>query len=104
MSAIVLSAAERNLNTIVQAIRQLTEGRSNAVGTVTLTAGVTTTTVLFANCSTSSLPQLTAMTANAATALATTFILQANILNGSFIITHANNGQTDRTFAFVVLG
>ena len=39
MSGPTLSAEERDLARIVRAVRQLAEGRSNAVGTFTLTAG-----------------------------------------------------------------
>jgi hypothetical protein len=38
------------------------------------------------------------MTANAAAALATTYIVPAK---GQFVITHANNAQADKTFRYV---
>ena len=45
MSGPTLSGEERDLARIVFAIRQLTEGRSNAAGTFTLAANAASTTV-----------------------------------------------------------
>jgi hypothetical protein len=93
---------ETNLWRIVQSIRELFEGRSHAVGTVTLRANQTTTTVSDENCGAGSYPQLEAMTANAAAARATTYI--SAVAAKSFTITHANNAQTDRTFSYAIRG
>jgi hypothetical protein len=41
-------------------------------------------------------------TANAAAELATMFVSSRG--KQTFTITHANNGQTDRTFKYVVIG
>ena len=43
-------------------------------------------------------------TANAAGALATTYVLAGNVSAGQFIVTHANAGSADRTFWWVALG
>jgi hypothetical protein len=32
------------------------------------------------------------------------FVLAANIKAGQFIVTHANNAQTDRTFGYAAIG
>jgi hypothetical protein len=47
---------------------------------------------------------LSPQTANAAAALATTYVQAADITKQQFVITHANNAQTDKTFGWVVLG
>lgn len=87
------------------AIRQLAMGRSNATGTVTLTANAATTTVEAEHCTVGSIVNLTMpQTANAAAAIATTYIAPATVTRGQFIITHANNAQTDRTFGWEVRG
>src|SRR5262245_30443504 len=109
MSGLTLSPAERDLFRIVMAVRQLMEGRSNAVGTVTLQAGATSTTVAAPTCGPSSAIFLFPQTANAAAALATTYVAPSstpplNPAPGSFVITHANNAQADRTFWYVALG
>jgi ABC-type amino acid transport substrate-binding protein len=84
-------------------INQLIDGRSNAVGTVTLTAGTTTTTVAKDIFNGDAEPFLFPQTANAATELGNGTI-RAIVTAGLLTITHANNGQTDRTFSYAVLG
>lgn len=101
-SGIGLDLNEKNQQVINTAIQQLQQGRSNALVQATLTAGTTTTTVTAPNCATGSAPLPIAMTANAAAALATMYCSAVN--NGSFVITHANNGQVDRTFRFATFG
>ena len=93
---------DRDLIRVASAVRQLAQGRSNAVGQVTLAAGATTTTVNAVLCASESFPFLTPLTANAAAALADTYVSSVN--NGTFTLTHANNAQTDRTFAYICLG
>jgi len=86
------------------AIRQLIEGRSNAVGIVTLLGnGVATSiTVTAINCSTSSAVFLQPTTAHAATAMATTYV--SAVAKGSFTITYAASSNSDLTFYWVCLG
>lgn len=93
-------ATEREVS---QAIKDLTEGRSNAVGTVTLTANTTTTTVSKSTINSNAGVFLSPKTANAAAALATTYVNVA-AAGGSFVITHANNAQTDRHFYYLCNG
>jgi len=93
---------DRDGTRLVTAVLQLIRGRSNAVGSVTLTAGATSTTVDFVNCSQDSQVFLSPRTANAAAALATTYI--SSVGNKSFTIAHANAASTDRTFGFAALG
>lgn len=102
MSALVLSPGESDLRRIIAAINQLTQGRSNAVGSVTLTTSTTTTTVAAQTCGSGSTVILSPTTANAAGALATTYI--SSVGNSTFTITHASNAQTDRTFLYVAIG
>ena len=102
MTAVVIDRNEKDLQKIIFWANQLGQGRSNATGSFSLTAGTTTTTVTAQNCAVGSQVFLSPKTANAAAALATTYI--SSILNGSFVITHANAGTTDRTFGFVALG
>lgn len=89
---------------LVDAVIQILTGRQNSVGDCTLAAGATSTTVVFVNCSRDCRIFLFPQSANAAAALATTFITAANIKQGNFVITHANAGTTDRTFSFLCIG
>lgn len=91
------------------AIRRLTEaanelgaGRSNAYGEFTLAVSTTTTSVTDTKVGIDSVITLMPTTANAAAAMATTYVSNRKI--GSFTLTHASNGQTDRTFAYAITG
>lgn len=102
MSVMSISPDEQDRRRQNQVIQQLSQGRSNATGTFTLTAGATSTVVTATNCGAGSQVLFSPKTANAAGALATTYI--SAIVNGSFTVTHANAGTTDRTFGYVTLG
>ncbi len=102
MTATVLNSDEKDLRKIVFQHNEVTRGRSNATGSVTLTVSSTTTDVTAQNCAAGSQVFLSPMTANAAAAVASTYI--SAVANGSFTITHANNSQTDRDFGYVCLG
>lgn len=104
MAGLALSSSEQRLDRIVLAIQGALAGRSNAVGEVTLTAGVALTTVTADNCGADSKVFLFPRSANAAAALATTYVAAADVSKGQFIIRHANAGSTDRTFSWVCLG
>lgn len=87
---------------------QILRGKLNAVIEVTLTANAATTTINDDRLTRNSLILFDPTTANAATELygATMYVLDngTNRKNGTFVITHANNGQTDRTFKALVIG
>lgn len=83
-------------------IRNLVDGKINATGSVTLTASSATTAVTDFRSGGDSVILLMPRTANAATALATTYVSAR--AKQSFTLTHANNAQTDRTFSYVILG
>lgn len=101
MTAYVPSLSETSLRLLITSLQQLAAGRSNAIGTVTLAESATTTTVTDQNCAAVSAIVLTPQTANAAAALATSYVTTAN---GSFVITHDSNTQSDRTFAYAICG
>lgn len=104
MTAQVLALDEKDLKRINSAINQLAQGRSNAVGTVTLTVSAATTVTTATNCGSGSVVVLSPKTANAATELGNGTAYISTVANGSFTITHANNAQADRTFGWVALG
>ena len=85
-----------------EAINDTLRGRSNAVTTLTLTAAAATTTLTYRLIHPGSRFILTPTTANAAGALATTYFATPG--NGSVVVNHANNAQTDRTFNVAILG
>ncbi len=84
------------------AIRQLIEGRSNAVGTCTLAANAGSTTVTAVNCGPTSAVFLFPTSANAAAIVAATYV--SAVASGSFTVTHTNSASTGKTFYWVALG
>lgn len=106
MATINILPGEKDLRTIVAAIRALITGGSNAVGTVTLAAGAASTTVSAVNCSPTSRVYLTATTPHAAAEVAAggLYVPAATVVQGQFVIQHANNAQVDRTFFFETRG
>jgi hypothetical protein len=104
MTAYVPGITETDLKKIVLAIQNLAAGRSNAIGTVTLVTGASTTTVSTPNCALGSTPILTAASASAATELGNGTLYLSAVANGSFTITHANSAITGRTFLYALLG
>jgi hypothetical protein len=99
-----LHSGENDLRKIVQSIRELWQGRSLAVGEVTLRDGHTTTVVEADNCGAGARVFLAPRTLNAAGALATTYIPVASVVQGAFTIVHANAVSTDRTFGYECRG
>lgn len=96
------STQEKDLAKYALALQQLAAGRSNATGTVTLTASATSTVVTPQNCAPGSAVFLFPKTANAAAALSTTYV--GTVAKQSFTITHASAVSVDRTFFYVALG
>ena len=88
---------------LAEAINTLMQGKANNTGDVTLTANEASTTVTDARVSMNTKVTLTPETANAATEFgAGTWRIASG--DGSFVITHVNNAQTDRTFGYVLNG
>ena len=104
MSAPVVGTFEKDLTKYAQAIKELGQGRSNAIGTVTLRASQTTTTVSAPNCGVGNSIFLFPATANAAAIVAATYVLASNVTPGQFIITHTSNANTDKIFMWAALG
>jgi hypothetical protein len=104
MSGTIVHLAEKDPLKQNQAIRDLFAGRSNAVGTVTLRANQSTTTVTAINCGAGSRVFLMPTTANASAEFGNGTIRISSVGQGAFTITHANNAQTDRTFFWLAMG
>jgi hypothetical protein len=104
MAGNVPSVNETSLTRIIQSIRDLYAGRSNAVGTVTLRANEATTVVTALNVGKDSRIFLTPKTANASAEFGAGSIYVGTVGSGTFTITHANNANADKTFFWVSLG
>lgn len=104
MTVFIPGITETDLKKIVLSIQQLGAGRSNAVGTVTLTVSAATTTVTDNNCAVGSVPILVPTTANAAAEIGNGTMYISAVANKSFTITHANSATTGRTFLYALHG
>ena len=106
MTAYVPGQNETDPKKMLRAVRELASGRSNGVGTVTLATSAASTTVTDGNCAVGSTVIPIPTTAHAAAELAagTLYIPTATVVNGSFVIQHANNAIADRTFAYALVG
>lgn len=96
-----LQPSEVDVSKIVRTIIELCKGHSNSIGSVTLTANTTTTTVQAPTCSETSVVLFSERTPNAAAERGngTMYVTPGR---AQFVITHANNGQTDRVFGWYV--
>lgn len=103
-SGLFLSEDEQDKIRQNQAIRQLMEGRSNAVGTLTLAHDgiATTTTVTAPTCGPNSAVFLFPSTAHGAAVVATTYV--SSVAATQFVVTHATTTNADVTFFYVCLG
>jgi len=90
--------------TMAKGINSLLQGKTNNTTTLTFTAGATSTTLTDARITQKSFIGLMPTTANAASALSTTYFSDTNRVNGSIVVSHANNSQTDRTFIVLIVG
>jgi hypothetical protein len=92
---------------VAVAVNQALAGKLNCIDTVTLTAGAASTTVSDPRIGSNTAIILFPQTANAAAEFGngTLYIAPGNYtLKTSFVITHANNAQTDRTYSVAILG
>ena len=89
------------LRLVVQSLAKAIIGKTNNVGTVTLAASATSTTVDNTLCNANSAILFQPTTAHAAADFGSLYAVAGD---GSFVIHHANNANTDRTFQYVIVG
>lgn len=101
-----LAAMPAWVKDIADIITAMQRGRGNNVGTVTLTANAATTTLTDARIAADSVVIIVPTTANASAEMGngTLYISESNRVNGSIVITHANNAQADRTYRYAIMG
>lgn len=92
----------QQLQRLAESVNGLIDGKLDVIGSVTLTANAASTAVVDTKFESVMVPVMIPTTANAAAALATTYLSART--NGGFTLTHANNAQTDRSFLYVRFG
>ncbi len=90
----------------VEVVNRAMDGKLNARGTVTLTASQATTTLLDRRIGSDSVILPMPTTANAAAEVGAGGFFQTypNVTAGQMTLNHANNAQSDREFAYALLG
>jgi hypothetical protein len=89
---------------LFRTLEGIMEGRTRNYGTFTLTASVGSTTVSDARFESHQSVVWSPTTANASAEIGAGTIYVSTRNQGSFVITHANNAQVDRTFLYVIVG
>lgn len=95
-------SSEPSPREISERVNRLNQGKFNAVTTLTLTANAASTTLTDTRIGALTWIGLMPTTANAAAALATTYVSAR--ANGSATITHANDANVDKTFNVLLIG
>ncbi len=97
-----MESLEEWVRVVTGVVNGLMDGKHNATGTVTLTASAATTTLTDASIGRNTKVIMVPTTANAAAA--TPYQTFPNAANGTAVMNHANNAQTDRDFGYVLQG
>ncbi len=102
-SGIAINPGETSVPKIVQRVAQLMQGRSNSVGTFTLSStGATATSVTAITCGPGSVPIPIPLTTNASNMK--WHINSTDVYLGSFTIQQTSSTSTDLTFAYAIIG
>lgn len=95
---------DKDMRRMAFAVGELGKGRSNAVGSVTLTTSVASTAVTAQNCGAASAVLLQPTTSTAAAEIGAGTAWVSSVIDGGFWISHATSSVATRTFNYVCLG
>ena len=98
----VLNPVLANTREIAEVLNNTVGGKLNSTGDFTVTANAGTTTVTDPRASKESVILFSPTTSNAATEVNHLYVSTKN--NGSFVVGHRNNAQSDRDFDYVIIG
>lgn len=106
MTAFVPEMNETDLKRIILSLQQLAAGRSNSVGSVTLTLNSATTVVTTrtGTCAPGSVPIPIPASVNGATEYGAGAWYISSVGIDTFTITHTNSATADRTWLYVIVG
>ena len=89
---------------ISEVVNNILDGNTNNKGSVTLTASAASTAVTDLRAGPESVVVLMPTTANASAEVGAGTIYVSARAKQTFTLTHANNGQTDRTYKYAIIG
>lgn len=98
------SALRSMLRSLAAILSRALQGHINVTNEITLTASAGSTTLTDERISPQSFIAFAPQTSNAAVELAAGSLYVSSRLNGSAVVAHANNAQTDRTFTVLIIG
>ena len=89
---------------IALALGRHSHGKTNNVIDATLTENTTTTTITDARIGATTALLFMPKTANAAAIVDTVYVADSGRVNGSAVVTHANDANTDKDFKVILVG
>lgn len=97
---------EQHRRRIASVVKSLGGGKMEVSGRLTLAASAANTTITDARIGVNSVLIFMPETANAAAEIGagTLYVSATGRVNGSAVVTHANNSQTDRSFLVAIIG
>ena len=96
--------SDANTRALYEAVNRAGTGKINATLCVTLTANQSTTAVSDARLGSNSFIGFCPLTVNAAAEIGAGTLYVSSQGKKTATLTHANNGQTDRTFRLLIIG
>ena len=94
--------AEVHRRQIAIVVNNTLDGKLNSTGTVTLTASQTTRTIADKRLGGNSVLVFMPTTSNASAGMTSLFVSSQGKQTAT--LSHANNGQTDRTYKYIIIG
>ena len=98
-----LPTEANNAREVSQVVNNILDGKLHSTGSFTCTASATSTTVSDFRAGLTSVILLMPTTANAAAEQGNGTIFVSTRNKQSFVVTHANNTQVDRSFEYIII-
>ena len=98
-----LPTEANNAREVSQVVNNILDGKLNSTGSFTCTASATSTTVSDFRAGLTSVILLMPTTAHAAAEQGNGTIFVSTRNKQSFVVTHANNTQVDRSFEYIII-
>ena len=102
VAPIVNPMADEHRKQIAIVLNNSLDGKLNSTGSITLTASATTTVLADRRLGIDSVISFMPTTANASAGITSLYVSSQGKQTAT--LTHANNGQTDRTYKYIIIG
>lgn len=102
VAPIVNPHAEEHRRQIAIVLNNSLDGKLNSTGSITLSANATTSTLADRRLGIDSVISFMPTTANASAGITSLYVSSQGKQTAT--LTHANNGQTDKTYKYIIIG